>query len=457
MSDQNNNQQMNQQGYVQQPSQGYQQMNQQGYVQQPAQGYQQINQQGYVQQPAQGYQQMNQQGYPQQPAQGYAQGYPQQNYQGTTGGRPPQPKKPKTGLIVGIIIAAVVLIAGIILLVFKDKIFGDDEKETTTTEFVTEPTETQATTEEPDIDEPTTEIALEDEGGFSEYEDLLPSFWEAFEYCDQDLMNQCFYMPNAESAQAAETNYNNALAKADSVVVDYNNMTVEYDVYGETGLVEETIEDRDVLEVKQYRCEVPMTQEVEGVSYEIIDIYEGTIYQLDNYQWYLSVMTEVDVQVVGSSGDDPTTSATTESQELGDTKPMGSVECGYVDVPVDWIEFTEIGGIDGADASYQMCSPDVKTIITMCTYSSVDSYTAACNVYESLAAEGDSLNLVSATATIGGYDAYQVYAEYSDLYLVTYYFTAEDGLTHYVAVEFPVDQAGSPIVQNIETSYRLEQ
>ncbi len=446
MSDQNNQQGyvqgMNQQGYMQQPAQGYQQMNQQGY---PQQGYVQQPAQGY----AQGYQQMNQQG------------YPQQNYQSPTGGggRPPQPKKSKTGLIVGIVIAAIALIAGIILLVFKDKIFGDDEKkkEPTTTEFFTEPTETQASTEEPDIDDPTTEIALEDEGGFSDYEDLLPSFWEAFEYCDQDLMNQCFYMPNAESAQAAETNYNNALAKADSVIVDYNNMTVEYDVYGETGLVEETIEDRDVLEVKQYRCEVPMTQEVEGVSYDIIDIYEGTIYQLDNYQWYLSVMTEVDVQIVSGTGDGTTTQANTEPQELGDTKPMGSTECGYVDVPTDWIEFTEIGGIDGADASYQMCSPDVKTIITMCTYSSVDAYTAACNVYESLAAEGDSLNLVSATATIGGYDAYQVYAEYSDLYLVTYYFTAEDGLTHYVAVEFPTDQAGSPVVQNIEASYRLEQ
>ena len=446
MSDQNNYQQMNQQGYPQQnyqqayPQGQYnQQMNQQGY---PQQQYQQVNQQGY---PQQQYQQVNQQGYPQQQYQQMNQGYQQP----TGGGKPPKGNKPKTGLIVGIIIAAVALIAGIILLVFKDKIFGDKDKDKEpTTTMTTEADISWDTTE--DIDDP-----LSDEGGFANHEDLLPSFWEAFEYCDEDLMNQCFYLPNTESAQAAQTNYNNAVAKADSVVVHYTDLTVEYDVYGETGLVEETIEDREVLEVKQYRCEVPMTQEVDGVSYEIIDIYEGTIYQLDNYQWYLSVMKEVDVQIVSTSGDDTTAPTTTETQELGDTKTMGSVECGYIDVPTDWVEFTEIGGIDGVDASYQMSSPDMETIITMCTYSTVDAYTAACNVYENLSAEGDTLNLVSATATIGSYDAYQVYAEYSDLYLVTYFFEAEDGLTHYVAVEFPIDQAGSPIVQNIESSYRL--
>lgn len=451
MSDQNNYQQ----GY---PQQGYPQNYQQGYPQQGAQpqGYQQMNQQGYVDPNyQQAYQQVNQQGYPQQ---AYQQGYPQQSYQQPTGGgMPPKGNKPKTGLIVGIVIAAIALIAGIILLIFKDKIFGSDNEKTTeeiTTEDVIltpDDWDTTLTTEEP-----TTEIAVDDEGGFENYDDLLPSFWEAFEYCDQELMYQCFYMPNSESAQAAENNYNNALAKADVVEVHYTEMTVEYDVYGETGLVEETIEDRDVLEVKQYRCEVPMTQVVDGVTYEIIDIYEGTIYQLDNYQWYLSVMTEVDVEIVSTSGD-TTAPTTTETPELGDTKPMGSAECGYIDVPTDWMEFTEIGGIDGADASYQTCSPDMSTIVTMCVYSDIDPYDAATNIYNSIAAEGDTTDLVSAMATIGGYEAYQVYAVYSDLYLVTYCFTADDGKTHYVAIEFPLDQAGSTVVQNVESSYRLEQ
>ena len=456
MSEQNNNQQgyvqngypqqqVNQQMYYQQQGQ----MNQQVYQQQ-VQGYQQMNPQGYTQQGAQPNQNMYQQGYMQG---GQPQGYPQKGYQQPAGGsRPPQPKKSKTGLIVGIVIAVVALIVGAILLIFKDKIFGSDDKKTTestmeiTTEFVPE----IVTNENPDP-------ILDEEGGFEDYEDLLPSFWEAFEYCDEELMNQCFYMPNAESAQAAENNYNNALAKADSVEVHYYDMIAEYDVYGEMGLVEEDIDDRDVLQVKQYRCEVPMTQEVDGVTYEIIDIYEGTIYQLDNERWYLSVMQEVDVQIVSTSAGDTTAPATTTTQELGDTKTMGSDECGYIDVPTDWMEFSEIGGIDGVDASYQVTSSDMKTIVTMCVYSGIDPYDAATNMYNGLVADGNTSDLVSATATIGIYDAYQVYAVYSDSYFVTYFFEAEDGKTHYVAVEFPVDQAGSAVVQNIESSYRLTQ
>ena len=449
MSYQNNNPQ----GY---PQQGYQQMNQ-GY---PQQGYQQMNQ-GY---PQQTYQQMNQ-GYPQQSYQQMNQGYPQQGYQQGNqnytgqayqqpggGGMPPKGNKPKTGLIVGIIIAAIALIAGIILLIFKDKIFGDKEdkkpKKATTEDVSTEEITTEAY--EPDTTWETTEDIVDpvvDEGGFSDYEDLLPSFWEGFEYCDEDLINQCYYMPHTGSAQAAESNYNNALAKADSVIVHYTDMTVEYDVYGETGQVEEDIDGREVLQVKQYHCEVPMTQEADGVTYEIVDIYEGTIYQLENYQWYLSTMKEVDVQIISSSEDDTTTP--------GNTKSMGSSQCGYVDVPTDWVEFTEAGGIDGVDASYQMSSPDMKTIVTMCVYSNIDPYSAASNVYENLSAEGDSLEVVSAMATIGGYEAYQVYAEYSDVYLVTYFFSAEDGKTHYVAIEFPTDQMGTSIIKNIESSYRL--
>ena len=438
MSDQNNINQGYPQGqYNQQMAQGY-----------PQQQYQQANQQGYPQQ----YQQVNQQGYPQQQYQQVNQGYVAQGYQQPTGGgKPPKGNKPKTGLIVGIVIAAIALIAGIILLVFKDKIFGHKDKgpketDTTMTELDTAWESTE------DYDNPTS-----DEGGFSDYEDLLPGFWEAFEYCDEDGINQCFYLPNAESAQAAQTNYNNAVAKADSIEVHYTEMTVEYDVYGETGLVEETIEDRDVLEVKQYRCEVPMTQEIDGVSYEIIDIYEGTIYQLDNYQWYLSVMTEVDVQIVSTSGDDTeatTEAATTDTQTTGDTKPMGNDDCGYVDVPTDWVRFADVDGIDGTEASFQTSTPDGSTIVTMCVINT-DPYTAACNMYNGLAAEEDSIEVVDAMATIGGYEAYQVYAVYTDDFFVTYFFETEDGKSRYVAIEFPIDQAGSTVVQTVESSFRL--
>nr|WP_052478734.1 hypothetical protein [Kibdelosporangium sp. MJ126-NF4]CEL20343.1 hypothetical protein [Kibdelosporangium sp. MJ126-NF4]CTQ97568.1 hypothetical protein [Kibdelosporangium sp. MJ126-NF4] len=92
------------------PQQGYPQ---QGYPQDPGQqGYQP---QGYPQDPnqqaaypQQGYQDPNQQGYPQQP------GYPQQDFGQQAYGQPgyPQPPKKKTGLIVGVLVAVVALVAG---------------------------------------------------------------------------------------------------------------------------------------------------------------------------------------------------------------------------------------------------------------------------------------------------------------------------------------------------------
>lgn len=85
-------------GYPQDPNQGYQQ---QGYQPDPAQGYQQ---QGYPDPAQQGYPQQGgyPQGYPQDPTQGFPQqGYPQ-----------PQPPKKKTGLLVGVLVAVVALVAG---------------------------------------------------------------------------------------------------------------------------------------------------------------------------------------------------------------------------------------------------------------------------------------------------------------------------------------------------------
>ena len=105
------------QGYPQQPQQGYPQQPQQGYPQQPVnQGY---PQQGYIPpQPQQGA------GYgaPQQPQQGY--GAPQQGYQQPNAGygapqQPQQPKKSNTGLIIGIVVGALVLLAVLAVVFIK--------------------------------------------------------------------------------------------------------------------------------------------------------------------------------------------------------------------------------------------------------------------------------------------------------------------------------------------------
>ena len=110
--------------FNQNPNQGYPQQGA-GYAepQQPQQGYPQQPQQGYPQQPVnQGY---PQQGYiPPQPQQGY--GAPQQPQQPNAGfggpqqpQQPQQPKKSNTGLIIGIVVGALVLLAVLAVVFIK--------------------------------------------------------------------------------------------------------------------------------------------------------------------------------------------------------------------------------------------------------------------------------------------------------------------------------------------------
>lgn len=455
MPDQNNYQQ----GYSQQNyQQGYPQQNyQQGYLQQ---NYQQAEpQQGYAQQ---GYvQQYNQQGYPQQGyqqgyvQQGYGQqGYAQQNYQQSAGGNnPPKGKKSNKGLIVGIIVAVVALVVGLVLVLFRDNIFGSKIK-----------------------------------GGYDTPDALIENFWEGFVNCDKDKIYQCFYLEDPSSEQSAEFNYDNALAKAGTIEVDLDNIEMTFDDYDVDDVPNIGVK---VVDAKSCHIEVPMTQEIDGYTYELLDVYDGFVYQLKNDKWYMGDIAETDVQVIDMIGgyDDPevttedvmditTEAATTEeatteavvdtttesggSTEIdetmylgyGDLKTMGDSDCGYVDVPSDWVIFVEQGGIPSAESTYQMASPDASAIITMCVFDNgISAYDYASALYETMAADGTADEVVSASATIGGYDAYQVYAVYGTDYLVTYSFETEDGKLHYVAVEMPDNM--SNIGLNVEGSFRF--
>lgn len=460
MPDQNNyqqgyGQQYNQQGYPQQNyQQGYSQQNyqqaepQQVYQQDYAQqGYgQQYSQQGYSQQ---GYQQgYGQQGYGQQ---GYAQqGYAQPNYQQPVGGNnnPPKGKKSNKGLIIGISVAAVVLVVGLVLVLFKDDIFGSKIK-----------------------------------GGYDTPDALIENFWEGFVTCDKDKIYQCFYLEDPSSEQSAEFNYDNALAKAGTIEVDLDNIEVTFDDYDVDDVPNIGVK---VVDAKSCHIEVPMTQEIDGYTYELLDVYDGFVYQLKNDRWYMGDIEETDVQVLDMIGgydepevttedvmdittEDVTTEAvvdaTTEdsgSTEIdetmylgyGDLKTMGDSQCGYVDVPSDWVIFVEQGGIPSAEATYQMSSPDASAIITMCVFDNgISAYDYASALYETMAADGTADEVISARATIGGYDAYQVYAVYGTEYLVTYSFETEDGKLHYVAVEMP--DSMSNIGLNVEGSFRF--
>lgn len=451
MSDQNN---MNQ-GYPQQ----YQQMNQ-GYPQQnyqqeyPQQQYQQMNQQGY---PQQQYQQMNQQGYPQQQYQQMVQGYQQP----VGGGIPPKGNKPKTGLIVGIVIAAIALIAGIILLVFKDKIFGDKDKEPKepTTAVTTELDTSWELTE--DL---TTEEFYDDQGGHDTPEELVSSFWEGFANCDKEQIYQCFYLEYEPCARDAETLYNDSVSHATDLDIDLEGMTTTFEETGTENLADFGME---VWGAKLYYANIPMTQDKDGYEYEFIEKYEGVAFQLENGKWYIGYQKSLGVDILAIDGvpvdDTEETTESTGTSDIdetmflgyGDLKAMGTDYAGYVDVPSDWVIFYETGNVPDAEHFYQTSDPTASAIVTLCTYNNGQTpFDAASGMYEGLASEGTADEVVSAMAVIGGYEAYQVYAVYGDEYFITYFFTAEDGKLHYVAVETTDDLKN--IALNVEGTFRFD-
>ena len=405
-------------------------------------GYQ--GQNGYPQQPQQNMYQQPQQNMYQQPQQNMYQ-QPQQNMYQQPQQPPQQPakapkKKSKTGLVVGIIIAVLVVLAGVLVFLFRDKLFGSKIK-----------------------------------GGYDSPEELCKAYWEGMAECDKDKLGSCFIKESKDYDKVLDANYSRAKEIKDEITIDTKNIKVSTGTY----LVKQIDYDIELKEAKTVHIEVPMTQIVDGTEYEIIDIYDGVAIQVkSNKKWYLKDLDETDVKIEGF--DDVTTEDITEDTEeditedteeyteettatteeaVDDTvdgKTVGDATNGYVTLPGEWVTFIEAEDI--ADVYYtwaQFSRPDQSAILTLCTYDDLDDpEQAATNIYAYMEGEG-AQDLTGATVYIGGYEAKQVYGYYQDydLYLVTYFFLAPDvdNLLHYVAIEFHPGDEG--LVKDLENTF----
>lgn len=136
--------------------------------------------------------------------------------------------------------------------------------------------------------------------------------------------------------------------------------------------------------------------------------------------------------------DDDNTYIADENQRIGNST------VGYIDAPSDFVVFNEVDGLEGLDG-VQYSDATGTSIITMQAYEDIDAYDMANNVYNHFASDSavDESSLSSASVTIGGYDAYQVYCYYPDdhMYVVTWCFNVSDvdSYGHYIAIEFDSD------------------
>lgn len=129
-----------------------------------------------------------------------------------------------------------------------------------------------------------------------------------------------------------------------------------------------------------------------------------------------------------------------------DTKIVGDDKYGYISIPNNWGKFYDVDGNDSLQYSY--ANVYIVSLNILDGQYSAKEY--ASNYMYNKQNSSDVTGVNGATVKIGKnkeYTAYQVYMYYpsDSTYLVTYWFEAEDGKVHYIALEGPEELSGVKI------------
>lgn len=148
----------------------------------------------------------------------------------------------------------------------------------------------------------------------------------------------------------------------------------------------------------------------------------------------------------------PTDNIENKNEDIQEGKRVGSDEFGYITIPENWTNFIDADG--NSTLQYSYANIYIATLYAVPT-TQIDSYTYASNIMNKLNNDGVQ-NVQGATVNVGKYTAYQVYGYYSNenVWLVCWFFEAEDGKTHYISVEGP-DRNSEYF--NIPNSFSLNQ
>jgi ABC-type cobalt transport system substrate-binding protein len=125
--------------------------------------------------------------------------------------------------------------------------------------------------------------------------------------------------------------------------------------------------------------------------------------------------------------------------EFADTKKVGNEKVGYVEVPSTWVNFQDLEG----SGTTQFSNGIGTQIVSMDALNTdeVTAYDYAQALAMVLEDDGMEELTLATVYDIPGYEAYQVYGVYYDqgTVLVCWVFEDGKGITHYLAVEGPVD------------------
>ena len=117
---------------------------------------------------------------------------------------------------------------------------------------------------------------------------------------------------------------------------------------------------------------------------------------------------------------------------------IGSGEYGYISIPNDWLK------LEGTTASsgLRYADKDITYVATLDTSSTLNSQDFVYTARNQLQAAGVS-DFVITEVDFCNYKAYKLtgYHQGQNKYVVAYFFSAEDNITHYVGVEGPDNQS----------------
>ncbi len=343
-------------------------------------------------------------------------------------------------------------------------VVGSEEPESFSDDFSEEPSETNSEYEfnlEDFSDMATSEDT--EIGSEPDYTDLSYDLADATAWYDLDDENAMWLFTQTQAVlyEDAENYYIASYSRYyDEDAVEY--VSTELSEYGLTK--EEQIDAmEDLGEGERYFCLVFSDINVYednvymGEYEEDIIPYVGFEYQDDDTVYHdLIQMDTMDMVYFFSYPDTDSDTGYDDSSVSEDCQRIGSVETGYVDVPADYVKFTDSSLTD----EYVQYSDVTGTNIVTMTYYD-DSISAKTYAGVMLAAfeedpEIDPSSVTGATVTLDGCEAFQVYGYYpeEDLFLVVWLLDSpEDDYIHYVAVEFTSDNYD--LFEMVENTYHV--
>lgn len=195
-----------------------------------------------------------------------------------------------------------------------------------------------------------------------------------------------------------------------------------------------------------------------GMSYDLDDQKEYAkkvgvnAYLLEFNEWFKSNTSgscTIDGEEVENnlSSENETSNESEDKNNYENTTVVGDDKNGYINIPKNWYRFYDVDGNTSLQYSY------ANIYIVSLNYLEANGYSAkdyASNYMYNKKNSGEVTGVTGATVKIGKnkeYTAYQVYMYYpsDNTYLVTYWFEAEDGKIHYIALEGPEELSGVKI------------